>query len=148
MITARETIYAALFAKVTQAANFVTTSRMLVHWADVPPEGHPALFLRQVSETYSRQRGLPPRVQLSVEVYMYVHTMQQQLAPNVTPSTLLNPLLDSVEATLAPDDGSNQVQTLGGLVSHCWIEGQIEIFEGVLGDQAVAIIPVSILVPA
>jgi hypothetical protein len=148
VITARETIYAALFAKVTQAANFVTTSRMLVHWADVPPEGHPALFLRQVSETYSRQRGLPPRVQLSVEVYMYVHTMQQQLAPNVTPSTLLNPLLDSVEATLAPDDGSNQVQTLGGLVSHCWIEGQIEIFEGVLGDQAVAIIPVSILVPA
>jgi hypothetical protein len=37
--------------------------------------------------------------------------------------------------------------TLGGLVNYCRIEGDIETDEGLLGEQAVAIIPVSILVP-
>ena len=38
----------------------------------------------------------------------------------------------------------NNKQTLGGLVAHAWIDGVIETDEGVLGDQAVAIIPVVI----
>ena len=58
---------------------------------------------------------------------------------------VLNPLLDAVEAALAPDPVGH-VQTLGGLVSHCWIAGRIQTDEGVPGGQAVAIVPVEILV--
>jgi hypothetical protein len=47
---------------------------------------------------------------------------------------------------LAPSPVSG-VQTLGGLVSHCWIEGEIEQFPGVLDGIAKAIVPVKILVP-
>lgn len=148
MITSRETIYAALFTKVSTAANFVTVSRYLKHWADVPAEAHPALYQRQVTESYERVRGLPQKTRLNVELYVYVHTMAQSLDPEITPSQLINPLLDAVEASLAPDNLQANVQTLGGLASHCWIEGSVEVFEGLLGDQAVAIIPVSILVPA
>lgn len=145
---ARETIYAALFTLVSGSANFVTASRKLVHWSDLGPEEHPAIFQRQVDEVRVEQRGVPPKIKLSVDLYIYVHSLSQQLDPMVTPSQLLNPLLDAIDAALAIDDRSNNVNTLGGLVSHCWIEGKTENFEGMIGDQAVAIIPISILVPA
>lgn len=148
MNVSRETIYAALFALVSSSASFVTASRKLTHWSDVGPEEHPAIFQRQTDETWIVQKGLPPKIQLHVELYIYVHTLSQQLDPTVVPSQMLNPLLDAVDAALAVDDRSNNVLTLGGLVSHCWIDGKTENFEGMIGDQAVAIIPVSILVPA
>ena len=63
----------------------------------------------------------------------------------MSPSSVMNPLLDAVTAALAPDNPINTAQTLGGTVAHCWIEGAIETDEGTLGDQAVAIVPVRIL---
>jgi len=148
MNQSRETIYAALFALVSGSASFTTASRKLRHWSDVAIEEHPALFQRQVDETRLVQRGVPPKIQLHVELYIYVSTLAQQLDPAVVPSQLMNPLLDALDAALVVDDLSNNVLTLGGLVSHCWVDGKTENFEGMLGDQAVAIIPVSILVPA
>jgi hypothetical protein len=148
VITSRETIYAALFTLLSSSAEFRTASRKLVHWSDVGPEEHPAIFQRQVSEDRISQRGVPPKIQLRVEIYVYVHTLAQQLDPAVTPAQLMNPLLDALDAALAVDDMSNNVLTLGGLVSHCWVDGKTENFEGLIGDQAVAIIPISILVPA
>jgi hypothetical protein len=59
---------------------------------------------------------------------------------------LQNDLLDAVEEALAPEPGE-AVLTLGGLVARCWIDGDIETDEGLLGEQAVAIVPVSILIP-
>jgi hypothetical protein len=47
---------------------------------------------------------------------------------------------------LAPT-GRAETQTLGGLVSHCWIEGRIEMDSGDNDGQAKAIIPIRILVP-
>ena len=60
------------------------------------------------------------------------------------PATVLNPLLDAIEAAPAPG-GEGTVQTLGGLAEHAWIAGKIETDEGVLGGQTVAIVPVEIL---
>ena len=59
------------------------------------------------------------------------------------PSTILNGLVDAVAAALAPEPASNK-QTLGGLVQHVWIDGAIVTDEGVLADQAVAIIPITL----
>ena len=150
MISSRETIYAALFALAAQSAGYVTTSRYLQHWSEVSPEAQPALYQRQVSESVARVRGVPQQMTLNVEIYIYVRTNAQMLDPTIVPSTLMNPLLDALETALAPTgkDLQLQTQTLGGLVSHCWINGTTEIFEGFLADQAVAIVPISILVPA
>jgi hypothetical protein len=57
----------------------------------------------------------------------------------------MNPLLDALTAALAPPNPVENVQTLGGLVAHCWIEGGIQTDEGVLGGQSVAIVPIRIL---
>ncbi len=138
----RETVYEALFAKVSGAAQFVTTSRRLKHWDDVSPAEQPALFQIQKSELQQPRKGLPAKVTLHAEFYVYANSGND---PNAVPSKLLNSLMDAIEAALAPAvvDG---FQTLGGTVSHCWIEGEIVTDEGVLGAQAVAIIPISILV--
>lgn len=148
MNVSRETIYAALFSLVSGSASFATTSRKLRHWSDVGAEEQPALFQQQLDEDIAQSRGTPANITLHAQLYIYVTTASQQTAPDVVPSQLINPLIDAVDSALAGDDIANFVQTLGGLVSHCWIEGKIETYEGLLGDQAVAIIPVAILVPA
>lgn len=135
----REPIYAALFSLLGGSAGYVTKSRRLLHWTDVPPEQQPALFLAQRNELAATERGKPTRWTLNVDVYVYARTDGSN-----PPGPIINPLLDAIDAALAPNvDG---VQTLGGLVHWCRIDGAIETDEGTLGDQAVAIIPISILV--
>lgn len=136
----REPIYAALFAKLQAAASFKTTSRRLKHFSDVPAIDQPALYVAQRSESATTVPGQPTVWTMNVDVYLYVNNRGDQ---NVIPSTLINPLIDAVAASLAPNPIDNKC-TLGGLVQHAWIEGQIQTDEGVLGDQAVAVIPVVI----
>ena len=136
----RETIYAALFAKVSTAAGFVTVSRRPTVWDDVPQGQQPALFQCQKRETPANTPGLDQVWTLSVDIAIYAHTQGDK---TIMPSTILNGLVDAVAAALAPEPVSNK-QTLGGLVQHAWIDGAIVTDEGVLGDQGIALIPVSI----
>ncbi len=139
MFVPREAIYAALFAKVSQAASFQTISRRLQHWTDVPASAQPALFQTQVDETVTSTPGLNPVYVLRVDLYIYANT---QGDATVSPATLLNPLIDAVLASIAFDPVTNK-QTLGGLVEYCIADGRIVTDEGVLGNQGVIIIPVS-----
>ena len=138
----REAIYSALFARMSAAAGFATASRRLRHWSDVGTVEQPALFQVQKSETARREAGLPPKWTLAVDLFLYAHAPDDLTAA----ATVMNPLLDAIEAALAPDPVTN-VQSLGGLAAHCWIAGKVETDEGVLGGQAVAIVPIEILVP-
>ena len=142
----REPVYAALFALLQEAGGFATASRRLRHWSDVAAIEQPALFLAQKSETAEQRRGLPTRWACDVDIYLYCHAPDARTSP----ATILNPLLDAVEAALAPvsqDLVLRNAQTLGGLAYQAWINGKIETDEGTLGDQAVAIVPVRVLVP-
>jgi hypothetical protein len=140
---ARESIYAALFARIATAAPFATAARRLRHWSDVAPAEQPALFMRQKAEKAAgSERGTPTVWRLAVELYVYAHAGD----PYVSPAAVLNPLVDAVEAALAPLAATG-IQDLGlpDMVKHACIAGKIETTEGVLRDQAVAIIPVEIL---
>ena len=147
----RETIYAGIFKfwsdlTVGGAPLFKTATRKLTTWEGVEPESQPALLQLQRQESVTRPRGLPPKWTLSIDLYLYVHTGAQN-DPSIVPSQLLNPLIDAIEAAMVIDDLSNNACTLGGLVSHAFFDGAVEIFEGNLGDQAVAILPISVVVP-
>lgn len=137
----REAIYAALFALVSDAPQIVTASRKLKHWADVPMGERPALFQAQKSETALVETRQPTRWLLQVELYVYVSTQGA-----VSPGEILNPILDAITNAL-DDPFPGQPQTLSGLVEYARIEGTIQTDEGTLGDDSVAIIPISILVP-
>ena len=59
----------------------------------------------------------------------------------------LNSLLDAVEAAIR-NVTPGIAQSLGGKVSHCRIEGKIEIIENVVGSMALAVVPIEILTTA
>ena len=140
---AREPIYAALFARVAAAAGFVTAGRRLRHWSDVAPAEQPALFQYQKAETaVVKALGAPTVWILRVELHLCAHSGD----PHLAPAAILNPLLDAVEAALAPN-AAGGIQDLGlpAFVQHAYIAGKVATDEGALGDQAVAIVPVEIL---
>lgn len=140
MSITREPIYSALFNLLSNAATFNTKSRRLRHWNDVPKDQQPALFMAQRSEVARTQRGQPTEWTLTVDVYIYCRTDGK-----LDPGPIINPLVDAIEAALAPNPIEN-VQTLGGLVHRAQVDGAIETDEGTLGDQSVAIIPITIYV--
>lgn len=140
IISSREQAYTALFAKLQAIGVFKICTRRLQHFTQVAPEDHPVLFMEHSGEVVQPVRGLPARVVLEVNLYVYVRSDGEAVGP------VLNPVMDAIDAAIAPKNDGDHTQTLGGLVHHCWVEGQTQIFEGDLGDEAIAIIPVKILV--
>ena len=138
----RETIYAALFTLLSTSASFKTASRKLKHWSDVANVEQPALFQAQRTETASTVPGQPTVWMLHVDVYIYANT---QSDPTIAPSQIINPLVDAIVRALSPNPIQNRC-TLGALVEYVVIDGAIQTDEGVLGDQAIAVIPVLIKV--
>src|SRR5215831_10977815 len=95
----RETIYEALWRLATGAARFASANRRLRHWADVAPVEQPALFMiEKGGHAKVTTLGAPIVWTLYAEFYVYAHSSDPYLAP----ATILNPLLDALEAALAP----------------------------------------------
>lgn len=140
--TTRESAYTALANLLGNVNGVKSVTRNVVHWQDSPPESQPALYIQVLSEDRQNEgRRTPSRVFLNAKVWAYVQTNQ---GDPVGP--LLNPLLDAIDDALAPPDSAGVYQTLGGVVSHCWVEGTTEIYEGTLGNTAVAVIPIKMLI--
>jgi hypothetical protein len=148
----REAIYVALFnlLKTQLASSLVTIGRRHIVPPDLSPAQQPALFVCGVGESKEpKPRGTPGKLTLHAMLFLYAYEsaineqpgQEQQLA-----ATQINQLLAAIEDALAPKDPSGN-QSLGGLVSHCWTEGNTDIDPGILSQQAVAFVPVHILVP-
>jgi len=141
-MNSRESIMAALFALVSGSASFVTSSRRLQLWTELSAAETPAIFMAEREEQYDRKgEGLPPVVTLNVDLYIYT---KPGLDSGMTPSSVLNPLLDAIDAALAPNTVTGR-QTLGGLVSHCRIEGKLFKDPGDIDGDGMAIVPIKIL---
>ncbi len=138
----REPIYSAVFALLGEIEGVKTVSRRLRHWADVPASEQPAIFQIQKGESPEQKRLIPTKWRLDLDLYLYVNSGDN---PAASPAIILNPILDAIEDLFPPSDEDGPIQTLGDLVSHCWISGRIETSEGVLGEQEIAIIPIEIL---
>ena len=139
----REAIYAALWTLGSGAGSFASANRRLRHWADVAPAEQPALFMSEKGgHAQVKALGAPIVWTLFADFYIYVHSSD----PYAAPATIINPLLDALERALAPSAATG-IQNLGlpQMVQHAYIAGKIETDEGVLGDQAIAIVPVEIL---
>ena len=139
----REEIYEAVFQKLTGVAAFVTKSRRLRHIEEMDINTEmPAVFQVQQDESWDGGRtNLPTKKVLNVEWWVYVGEPNTSAAP----SSKLNPVLDAIDSVFGQDGGGLNVETLGGLVFNAKVSGTIEIIEGVLGDRALAIIPVRVV---
>jgi hypothetical protein len=141
----REQIYAALWTLASGSAQYATANRRLRHWSDVSPAEQPALFMSEKGGTgVVKVWGAPTAWTLYVDFYIYAHSTDIYTPP----ASILNPLIDALEAALGPVNpvaGTWQNLGLPSMVQHTYVAGKIETDEGVLGDQAVAIVPVQIL---
>lgn len=143
----RDLVMAALEELVAASPAILTTGRRLEYWTSLAATQMPAVYLDEPAEEIERPGGaFPPLTTLLVDLWVYVAT-----APDAPPAAALDPVLDALDAALAPTPGTRQ--TLGGLVYHCWIGGaarhaaQTKKELGHAGTVAAAIVPVRILLP-
>lgn len=139
----RENIAVAILAKLQGVAGFNTVSRRWRPVKDVAPVDQPAAFLTSAGESVTCAPGMPATSEIDYDITLYAHVKGD---PAIPPSTILNPLTDAIIAAFKPDNPILNKVTLGGLVEHCWVEGNIETDEGLFGDQGVVIIPLRVKV--
>lgn len=140
----RETIYAALLTKLqTLSATFKIISRRYIAPEDVAVTDQPSLFILQQDEDHFQSKGDPVVKSLHALLAIYCDN-GEDIQNGSLPATALNNLLGVVEDCLAPDVVNN-LQTLGGTVSHCYISGRVMIFEGPSSSSSIATIPIEIL---
>jgi hypothetical protein len=142
-----EQIDATLFALLqTVGSSIVTYSRRLKNYNEVPTEIQPALYLASGDLDPklggdARVPGMPFRWKLHRKIWLYTNAGNDD---TLIPSSLINPVINSVLKVLAPKTPGDR-QTLSGLVYHCYLAGRIQTDEGLLGPQAVAVMPIEIL---
>jgi hypothetical protein len=149
-----ETIYAALWSQVSGVAGFANlavlpsgaTRPRLRHWSDVSAAEQPALFQSEggLVPRYTadgRRAAMVPSWTLRADLFIYAKAANEYTSP----ATVLNPLIQAVCAGLDPSPtDARQYLGIPQTVRETHITN-IKTDEGVLGDQAVAVISVEIL---
>lgn len=138
----REDIYSAIWA-LAPISQFKTYGRKLKPYDGLKAAQYPALFQTQVDEVVKSRGNLPGQYQGGVRWWVYAYT---DPSGTESPSQIINPLLDAIEAALKPGPGAPGSQTLGGLVDQCYIDGTIKTDEGYLDNYSVAIVPIVFVV--
>lgn len=149
----RETVYAALFALGSgitwndpggSGKQFQLKSRRLVSWDDPGAGNQPAFFQREARESADQQVAYGAgRWRLRAQWWIYL-----QIPPDEAsiPSQYMNPLLDALDRLFVVPAGQ---QTLGRLVTNCFIDGDIIMDDPVYPDQqAVIVVPITMVTGA
>jgi hypothetical protein len=159
-----DALLAFLRADAGVAEAFPTISRRFLMWQQVnewqqngQPLRQPALFLYDGvglgggTDHYDpRSRGTPKAVTLRRTIVIYAKLPEggTPVGPDsITPGgTLFHPLIEAVEFALNNSDSEGAL-TLGGLVSHCWLDGDGVLIPGELdpNGQGMATLPIRIL---
>lgn len=145
----REPIYSALWSLIADdprvKGRFVTASRFLIPFEEMPSAQMPALFLIERGEAWIRPgKGISPKRTLRAQIWVYSWESQPL---NVPPSILLNDFMDVIDDVLTVVDNPTNTQTLGGLVEHVYIEGEVAIAEGILQNVSILSVPITMLIP-
>jgi hypothetical protein len=146
----RETVAAALLtllqgatiAGITGLTQFVTISRATTPWSNITPGDQPAIYVIHSGEQLMQNQayGLT-KYCLHYELVIYARA---DASPAAVPDTLINALLDSIDAVMQSTPPGER-QTLGGVVYHAWIEGEILIDSGILDEQIAILVPIKVL---
>lgn len=147
----REAIHQALFAYADTISwtgldgptGFVSKFRKLIVWDEVPDQ--PALCQRAHRETISQVSRLPYKRMLKVNWIVYHQGGKDD--PDTVPDTETNAILDAVFDAFETSADIDDRLTLGDLVYHAFIDGEIEKYNGDADGQSMIVIPITILAP-
>jgi hypothetical protein len=125
---------------------FLTVSRRVVLFGECPQQ--PACYQAEHGDTVAQVTGMPYKTILQAKWIIYQNLAQDKNALGVVENNLI---IQGCYAALAPrpDDPGflDRRNTLGGLVYHCFIQGELFKDPGDLDGQGMMVIPIKVLVP-
>lgn len=141
----REQVFQALFARMQTVPGMTTYSRRITLPHQVPPGDQPALMMWEQPEAARNRTGLPDKRVWEAWIVL-VFTNPDVTVPG---ATIINPMLEAIEAALAVDDFGRNVCSLGGLVHYARIEGNVIKETGDIDPAGLggAVVPVKIMPP-
>ena len=147
MATTREQAASALFAQLHGIAKFKVSARRLFEPTQITPALSPALFMAEAGEVYYNASAQnPPRRILKYIVAIYNNVGGADFAS--IPAATVNDALDALDTLMnsLATPGTNRV-TLGGLVYHVRIEGEVVKAPGETTGFAMALVPFEVVLP-
>lgn len=127
---------------------FLTTTRRIVLFAEVPTEMQPWCGQAEHGTTEEQVTGLPYKTVLEATWIIYQDAAR---GPGVEGAILNNLILGGVRRALAPRPSDvgypDRRNTLGNLVHHCFIQGRIFKDPGDIDGQGMLTVPIKLLVP-
>jgi hypothetical protein len=124
---------------------FSYRSRKFKHFDKVGADIQPALFQTEIEEKITQRNRMP-----SLRIWRVNWTVYFSSDPgddDDMPAVAMNDFMDALEAVF-PDAGDEMGgQTLGGLVDHCWIDGDVLKVAGDDDGQGMMVIPITIQAP-
>lgn len=127
---------------------FITVSRRVRLFADVPTDQQPACFQAEWGTTEGQVTGMPYKTVLEANWIIF---QAIGLDKNALGAVENNLIIGGCRRALEPlpsDPGYlDKRNTLGGLVHHCFISGRIFKDPGDIDDQGMIVIPIKVLVP-
>lgn len=143
MIQTREAIYSGLLNFLKTTVGFVTVSRSPIPEADIAAAAMPALEqLPSAEDAIQQGLNLAPKWVIRQPLMVYASVPAGPVNdPTQIGDTVMNNLLDAIEAALKPSPMTGY-QTLGGLVVSCRFVGVIQKdpgFQSGVGAAAIAI---------
>lgn len=140
----REAVYAALFARATNAYDWKNQpARRVKLWTGVPPDERPAFFqFEGGKEEWTWKNSGNPNVLLEATWFIYTSCPDPEIG-----ATILNQVLNSLTNCLLPDqaDITTGKQTLGGLVQYVRISGSVTRVPGDIDGDGMAMVPIKML---
>lgn len=161
----REEVFKALFAKVDLVTwsnadaghqiytgrTFITKSRRLKLFNEVPATQQPSCMQAEHADNVTQVTNMPYKQIWTADWFIYQCTGND---PKATPTIENNLIIDACFEALRPRiepgvswDPGNPRQTLGGLVYHCYINGEIFKDPGDIDKQGMIVIPITMLIP-
>lgn len=120
--------------------------RHLLQWDQTPDQ--PAMFLVEGPMTATQGQSTPfllTKWHYQASIWIYFKADQDAaVAQTLVPDDIIDDYIDAVDKVLeALPPGS--YQTLGGKITHCWIDGPI-VFDSAIEDpQCIIVIPLSLI---
>jgi hypothetical protein len=142
----RETVMQALFALLQTAYPWVSTSRRIKLWGDVPLTARPAMFLFEGAHDVVswKSQQVNPIIVMGADCIVYTNAKD----PALIGAALINEIFDAIHTALTPGPTSlTGSLTLGGLVNQCRIDGQVLKVPGDLDGDGMLWVPIKIDLP-
>lgn len=124
---------------------FVTMSRRVVLFGECPAQ--PACYQAEHGDQVAQVTDMPYKTILEAKWIVYQNVAQDPLALGAVENNLIIQGCYEALKPLPNDPGFPKRNTLGGLVHHCYISGQLFKDPGDLDGQGMMVVPIKLLVP-